>query len=709
MLAQSASDQESAGYSSNHIAKRSKNAAEPSKKQENHAEIRNFFRDEDLAITGVYYYPEHWDESQWDRDFANMRNLGFEFVHMAEFAWCFLEPEEGKYNFEWLDKAVYLAKKNGLKIVLCTSTATPPAWLVRKYPEVLRKEQHARFDHGARQHCSNSSHKYKELALKMVNALAERYGSAPEVIGWQIDNEPFARTNEISEEAKKRFQDFLEKKYGDISKLNDAWGARFWGQMYNDFSQIGFYSHNPHQYLDMMRFAGEETAKFIDIQAGAIKSKSKNRQWVTTNFVPTISAPAIGRCKSLDFTSYTRYMIPGYEGVGKSGFRVGSSFAISYANDFFRPLSDGIYGVMELQPGQVNWGYVNPIPKPGAVRLWLWSVWSGGAKFICTYRYREPIYGSELYHYGIVGPDGVTATRGGSEFSAFIAENAQLRKRYNPSSHKVPLQCASRRAALLYSAQNDWELSKNRQSNRWNTEDHWRGYYEILKNFGAPVDIVSGDADLSKYKFVVVPAYIMMDELLVEKLRLYAENGGHLVFSVRSGYMDNNGRLYEKPFGGLLYSLTGAKRLEEFDMLPGQKYNRINAFGKTFEWGVWAEIFTPSENTEVWGRYADDFYAGKAAVLHRKLGKGSVTYVGAQSKHFALEREVLKKVYSIAGVNVLDLPSGVILEYRDGFGILLNYSDKTFDASQIIGGGNIVIGASTLNTADVTIWTVAGN
>lgn len=709
MLAQSASDQESAGYSSNHIAKRSKNAAEPSKKQENHAEIRNFFRDEDLAITGVYYYPEHWDESQWDRDFANMRNLGFEFVHMAEFAWCFLEPEEGKYNFEWLDKAVYLAKKNGLKIVLCTSTATPPAWLVRKYPEVLRKEQHARFDHGARQHCSNSSHKYKELALKMVNALAERYGSAPEVIGWQIDNEPFARTNEISEEAKKRFQDFLEKKYGDISKLNDAWGARFWGQMYNDFSQIGFYSHNPHQYLDMMRFAGEETAKFIDIQAGAIKSKSKNRQWVTTNFVPTISAPAIGRCKSLDFTSYTRYMIPGYEGVGKSGFRVGSSFAISYANDFFRPLSDGIYGVMELQPGQVNWGYVNPIPKPGAVRLWLWSVWSGGAKFICTYRYREPIYGSELYHYGIVGPDGVTATRGGSEFSAFIAENAQLRKRYNPSSHKVPLQCASRRAALLYSAQNDWELSKNRQSNRWNTEDHWRGYYEILKNFGAPVDIVSGDADLSKYKFVVVPAYIMMDELLVEKLRLYAENGGHLVFSVRSGYMDNNGRLYEKPFGGLLYSLTGAKRLEEFDMLPGQKYNRINAFGKTFEWGVWAEIFTPSENTEVWGRYADDFYAGKAAVLHRKLGKGSVTYVGAQSKHFALESEVLKKVYSIAGVNVLDLTSGVILEYRDGFGILLNYSDKTFDASQIIGGGNIVIGASTLNTADVTIWTVAGN
>ena len=664
---------------------------------------KKFFKDEDLVLTGVYYYPEHWDESQWDRDFANIKALGFEFVHMAEFAWCFLEPEEGKYDFAWLDKAVELAKKHDLKIVLCTSTATPPAWLVRKYPEVLRDERNAFFDHGARQHCSHSSQKYRELSLKMIDALAERYGKDPAVIGWQIDNEPQAHPNEISGEAQKHFQDFLEKKYKDISKLNDAWGARFWGQIYNDFSQIGFSPWNPHQYLDMMHFAGTETAEFLDIQADAIKSKSKN-QWVTTNFIPTLCAPAIGRCKSLDFTSYTRYLIPGYEGLGERGFRVGSSFAISHANDFFRPLSNGVYGVMELQPGQVNWGNINPIPKPGVVRLWLWSVWSGGAKFICTYRYREPLYGSELYHYGVVGPDGVTPTRGGTEFAKFISENAELRKRYNPSAAKTNPAYDARRAALLYSAQNEWELSKNKQTYRWNTEGHWRGYYEILKSFGAPVDIVSESADLSKYPFVIVPAYIMMDEALVAKLRSYAENGGHLVFSIRSGYMDKYGRLYEKPFGGLLYDLIGAKRMEEFDMLPGQKYDKLNAFGKTFEWGVWAEIFSPAEGTEVWGSYAEEFYSGKAAVLHRKLGKGSVTYVGVQSKNFALEREVLGKIYSDAGVEVLSLPQGVILEYRDGFGILLNYSDKPFDASAIIGNGELVVGPKKLQTADVAVW-----
>ncbi len=662
-----------------------------------------FFKDEDLLLTGVYYYPEHWDESQWDRDFANIKKLGFEFVHMAEFAWCFLEPEEGKYEFGWLDKAVDLAKKHDLKIVLCTSTATPPVWLVRNYPEVLRKEFAVQYDHGARQHCSHSSEKYMELSLKMVNALAERYGNDPHVIGWQIDNEPQAHPNEISEEAKKHFQDYLRKKYGDIDSLNEAWGARFWGQMYGDFSQIGFSQRNPHQYLDIMRFSGDETAKFLDTQAEAIKSKSKN-QWVTTNYIPHLPAPAIGRCRSLDFVSYTRYMIPVYDGLGKEGFRVGSSFTISYANDFFRPLSDGIYGVMELQPGQVNWGKINPIPKPGAVRLWLWSVWAGGSKFICTYRYREPLYGSELYHYGVVGPDGVTPTRGGTEFAKFISENAELRKHYDKNFSAKNKSYMDRRAALLYSAQNDWELSKNKQTYRWNTERHWRGYYEILKSFGAPIDMISESADFSKYPFLIVQAYIMMDEKLVDKLRSYAENGGHIIFSVRSGYMNKSGKLYEKPFGGLLYGLTGAKRMEEFDMLPDQKFSKIKAFGKDFEWGVWAEIFTPSEEVEVWGQYADEFYSGKAAVLHKKIGKGSTTYIGVQSKDFALEREILKKIYSDAGIKTLDLPEGVLLEYRDGFGIILNYSDKPFDAASIIGDRKILVGSKNPDTAEVVVW-----
>ena len=126
----------------------------------------------------------------------------------------------------------------------------------------------------------------------------------------------------------------------------------------------------------------------------------------------------VGASRELDFDSYTRYMVYGGDrGIGPRGYRVGEYTRIAMANDFFRPLT-GMYGVMELQPGQVNWGTVNPQPLPGAVRLWLWHVFAGGSKFTCTYRYRAPLYGFEAYHYGIVGTDGVTPTPGGKEYAA---------------------------------------------------------------------------------------------------------------------------------------------------------------------------------------------------------------------------------------------------------------------------------------------------
>lgn len=163
-----------------------------------------WFDDKDLTLTGVYYYPEHWDESQWERDFKRMHDLGFEFTHFAEFAWAQLEPEEGRYDFAWLDKAIALAAQYDLKVVLCTSTATPPVWLSRKYPEILLKRENGIvLDHGARQHASFSSPLYRKLAYRMIEQLARRYGDDDRVIGWQLDNEPAVQFdyNEAAEES----------------------------------------------------------------------------------------------------------------------------------------------------------------------------------------------------------------------------------------------------------------------------------------------------------------------------------------------------------------------------------------------------------------------------------------------------------------------------------------------------------------------------
>ena len=430
------------------------------------AQTSSWFNDKDLTLTGVYYYPEHWDESQWERDFKKMHELGFEFTHFAEFAWAQLEPEEGRYDFAWLDKAVALAAKYDLKVIMCTSTATPPVWMSRKYPEILLKNEDGTvLDHGARQHASFASPLYRELSYKMIEKLAQHYGNDSRIVGWQLDNEPAVQFD-YNPKAEQAFRDYLRAKYNhNIQLLNDAWGTAFWSEAYSSFDEITLPKRvqmfmNHHQILDYRRFAAAQTNDFLNEQCLLIRKYAKN-QWITTNYIPNYDEGHIGGSPALDFQSYTRYMVYGdNEGIGRRGYRVGNPLRIAWANDFFRPIQ-GTYGVMELQPGQVNWGSINPQPLPGAVRLWMWSVFAGGSDFICTYRYRQPLYGTEQYHYGIVGTDGVTVTPGGREYETFIKEIRELRKHYAPREtkpatiwHVVPLSFSTTRIPGASSGRN---------------------------------------------------------------------------------------------------------------------------------------------------------------------------------------------------------------------------------------------------------------
>lgn len=667
----------------------------------------SWFKEKDLIQTGVYYYPEHWDESQWERDFKRMHELGFEFTHFAEFAWAQLEPEEGRFDFAWLDKAIGLAAKYDLKVVLCTSTATPPVWLSRKYPEILlRQENGIVLDHGARQHASFASPVYRKLAFRMIEQLARRYGHDARVVGWQLDNEPAVQFD-YNLAAEEGFRTYLRNKYQTITQLNQAWGTAFWSQVYASFDEITlpktaqvFMNH--HQILDYRRFAASQTNDFLNEQCLLIKKYAKD-QWVTTNYIPNYEEGHIGGSPDLDFVSYTRYMVYGdNEGIGRRGYRVGNPLRIAWANDFFRPVK-GVYGVMELQPGQVNWGGINPQPLPGAVRLWLWSVFAGGSDFVCTYRYRQPLYGTEQYHYGIVGTDGVTVTPGGREYEQFIQEIKMLRQSVQPRA-KQPKEYVARKTAILFNHENSWSIDRQKQTYLWNTLGHIDKYYRTLKSFGAPVDFITEKADLSDYPVVIVPAYQMADNMLVDKWKSYVENGGNLVVTCRTAQKDRCGRLPESPFGSVLTPLTG-NEIEFYDLLLPSDPGILQMDGKEYTWNSWGEIIKPAADAQVWCTYSREFYEGKAAVTFKKLGKGTVTYVGVDSKDGQLEKEVLKKLYAQLGIPCMDLPYGVTLEYRNGMGIVLNYSDRpyTFNLPE---GSRIQVGSAEIPTAGVLVFSI---
>src|SRR5918912_3124805 len=236
-------------------------------------EAARFFPAQDLMRIGVYYYPEHWPESQWERDFANMERLGFEFVHMAEFAWAQMGPEEGKFDFAWLDRAVGLAARHHLRVILCTPTPCPPAWMAEKYPEIfLVGEDGRRREHGSRGNNALADPTYLRLTERVVTELARRYGRNPAVWGWQLDNEPPAQPD-YSPSAQAAFRDWLRARYKTIDVLNREWGAAFWSLKYNSFAQIKapnptlLYGPSPHAMLDFRRFTADQTAHFLNWKA----------------------------------------------------------------------------------------------------------------------------------------------------------------------------------------------------------------------------------------------------------------------------------------------------------------------------------------------------------------------------------------------------------------------------------------------------------
>lgn len=240
---------------------------------------------------GVSWYPEHVEPSRWPVDAERMRETGLELVRIAEFAWAMMEPARGRFDWAWLDDAIEVLEARGLGVILCTPTAAPPVWLCEERPEILLvREDGSRAPWGTRRHVSFSSTAFRQESRRITSALAERYGEHPAVVAWQLDNEPGNgnTTRSWSPEAEQRFQSWLEHRYGTIEALNDAWGTRFWGQVYPSFGSVklprkGPAQHSPSIELAHRRFANEEMTSFVAEQVEIVRAASPGRDLATNH------------------------------------------------------------------------------------------------------------------------------------------------------------------------------------------------------------------------------------------------------------------------------------------------------------------------------------------------------------------------------------------------------------------------------------------
>ncbi len=499
---------------------------------------------------GVCYYPEHWPEDEWANDAEAMANLGLRYVRLGEFAWSRIEPSRNEFHFAWLDRAIKLLNDVGLRVVLCTPTATPPKWLVDEHPDMLPvspKNLRSR-GFGSRRHYDFSNTFYRQECRRITKILAKRYGTNPGVVGWQTDNELCCHdtTHSASRGALDHFQTWCLNRYQSITELNKAWGNVFWSMEYRAFSDIELpfgtvTSPNPSHQLAFRRFSSDEVISFHELQIKEIRKYAVD-QWITHNLIPFdhTQVDCYRLTDKLDFSSYDSYPL------GRTHFlcaessprtaerflRTGHPDISTFYFDQVRGLSKQGFWIMEQQPGAVNWAPNNPRPLPGMVKLWSFEALAHGANCVSYFRWRQVPFGPEQMHSGLLRVD----RSEGPAIDEIKATRIDVRKLSKISEVQPNAQIA-----LLADVHGQWITEIESQSRAYNYTNVMFQYYKTIRQLGLMVDFVEMRQDLNQYKLVLAPCLPIVNTQLVNQIEKATDT---LFFSVHARVVNPRNSIY---------------------------------------------------------------------------------------------------------------------------------------------------------------------
>jgi beta-galactosidase len=636
-------------------------------------------------IHGADYYPEQWSPQDWRRDVELMQKAGLTAVCLGVFAWSHLEPEENHYRFEWLDEIIGLLKKGGVQIILATPSGARPPWLSQKYPEVLRVDELGirNLAGGRHNHCLTSP-VYREKVAAMNERLAARYGADEAMVLWHVSNEYSGECHcRLCQEA---FRAWLQRRYGTLDALNASWWGSFWSHRYSDWSQIEPPSKRGEQRLHGLqlawrRFITDQTISFFKEEVAALRRQDR-RTPVTTNFMGFFEGLDYGRfSRELDVVSVDVY--PAWHRV--NGALAGVAIEAAMIYDLCRSFKQQPFLLMESTPSLANWHQVNKLKRPGMHALASLQAVAHGSDSVQYFQWRKSRGSFEKFH-------GAVVAHGAREDARVFQEVARLsltmQKLGGVAGGRVPAQ-----AAVIHDWENRWAFDQcsGFRNDRKSFLEEIGKYYAALWRQSIPCDCIGSDADFSPYRVLIAPTLYMLKPGTAGRLEAFVRNGGTLILTCLSGWVDEEDLVFEDGQPGPLRSLLGLW-IEEADALYDGERVGIEPIptdtplvpgGNAIEIceRIHLETATPL------ARYTSEFYAGEPCLSVNTFGKGEAYYVAfrAESDYVgALTRGIFAKA-GLVSVWPVPLPDGVNAQKRVAgeteFIFLMNFNDHAASIS----------------------------